>query len=151
LAALAASSHNTQPWAVLVEARDRLTVSADPARKLKAVDPDGRELVLSLGTFLENLSQAASAAGREATMEVVTAPRSQPAALKVRLEPRTPDDGRAVARIERRRTLRKGYRSEALIPADRDAILGAAGTATFVPAGSKEARWLADAAIALAR
>ncbi len=80
-AALAASNHNTQPWAVLVEVRDHLTVSADLARKLRAVDPDGRELALSLGAFLGNLSQAASATGREATIEAVAAPRGQPPAL----------------------------------------------------------------------
>jgi hypothetical protein len=129
-----------------VEARDRLTVSVDLARKLEAVDPEGRELVLSLGAFLENLVYAARATGREATL-AIAAPGGEPAAVEVRLERRTPGDGGAIARIERRRTLRKGHRSEALSPADRDALLAAAGTATFTPAGSKEARWLVDAAV----
>jgi hypothetical protein len=147
MAVLAASSHNTQPWVVVVEARDRLSVSTDPARKLQAVDPEGRELVLSLGAFLENLVQAARATGHGATLKTTTAPRSEPAAVEVRLEPRAPADGKAFGRIEHRRTLRKGYRSGALIPTDRDVLLAAAGAATFAPAGSTEARWLVEATV----
>jgi hypothetical protein len=146
LAALAPSSHNTQPWAVVVEAKDRLVVAVDPARRLAAVDPDGREAILSLGAFLENLVQAARAGGRQVTLEA-TSSGGEPA-FHVHLEPCTPDDRAGdVARIEHRRTLRKGYRSEALTPSDRDVLLAAAGAATFAPAGSKEARWLVEAAV----
>jgi nitroreductase len=147
LAALAPSSHNTQPWTVVVRARDRFVVAADPARGLGVVDPAGRELALSLGTFLENLDQAARAAGREVGVTPVAGPPGAPATFDVTFAPRTPEPGSAVTRIEHRRTLRKGYLSEALAPQDREALLAAAGAATFHPAGSKEAAWLVDAAV----
>ena len=47
-AALAPSSHNTQPWRVHVESPTRWIVGPDPLRQLTAVDPEARELVLSV-------------------------------------------------------------------------------------------------------
>jgi hypothetical protein len=147
LASLAPNGHNTQPWAVRVKARDRWTVGVDPERRLPAVDPSDRETVISLGTFLENLVVGARALGREIAMEVLSEKRDAAELYEVRLSPRPAEDGGAVARIEARRTLRKGYRSDPLAAADRDAILAAAGPAAFFPAGTREARWLREAAV----
>jgi hypothetical protein len=147
LASLAPNGHNTQPWAVRVKARDRWTVGVDPERRLPAVDPSDRETVISLGTFLENLVVGARALGREVAMEVLSERRDAAELYEVRLSPRPAEDGDAVARIEARRTLRKGYRSDPLAAADRDAVLAAAGPAAFFPAGTREARWLREAAV----
>ncbi|NYJ08774.1 Acg family FMN-binding oxidoreductase [Petropleomorpha daqingensis] len=48
---LAPSVHNTQPW-VFALFPDRLEVRADRSRQLAVLDPEGRELVMSVGAAL---------------------------------------------------------------------------------------------------
>ena len=52
-ASLAPSVHNTQPWHFVVRA-DALELHADNDRKLRALDPTGRQLVISCGCALLN-------------------------------------------------------------------------------------------------
>jgi len=61
-ATLAANGHNTQPWRFAVTERT-ITIHPDYSRRLPIVDPDNRELWISLGCALENLLLAARAAG----------------------------------------------------------------------------------------
>ncbi|MEJ3658126.1 nitroreductase [Actinomycetes bacterium KLBMP 9759] len=58
----APSAHNTQPW-VLRYAADRVEVVWDPARTLPAGDPTGRDLLLSMGAFVETCLIVAADAG----------------------------------------------------------------------------------------
>ncbi|MDZ7601919.1 MAG: hypothetical protein U1A06_11165 [Hoeflea sp.] len=62
-ATLAANSHNTQPW-MFSGGADSVTIHPDFTRATPAVDPDNHHLFASLGAAAENLSLAASAAGR---------------------------------------------------------------------------------------
>lgn len=62
LAALAASSHNTQPWLFHV-AGDAITILPDRTRRCPVVDPDDAHLYKSLGCAAENLIHAASMQG----------------------------------------------------------------------------------------
>ncbi len=64
-ATLAANSHNTQPWRFSI-GQNRIGLRADPARRCPAVDPDDHHLFVSLGCAVENMVQAAGAAGVEA-------------------------------------------------------------------------------------
>ena len=64
-ATLAANSHNTQPWRFSLGA-NRIGLQPDPARRCPAVDPDDHHLFVSLGCAVENIVQAAQAAGAEA-------------------------------------------------------------------------------------
>lgn len=64
-ATLAPSGHNTQPWLFAIQG-DTIRIFPDYARRLPAVDPQDRELWISLGCALENLVIAANAAGYEA-------------------------------------------------------------------------------------
>lgn len=61
-AALAASSHNTQPWVFRQEA-DGILIQPDLSRQCPAVDPDDHHLYASLGCAAQNLLIAAPAAG----------------------------------------------------------------------------------------
>ncbi|HET7092316.1 MAG TPA: hypothetical protein VFI22_02535, partial [Thermomicrobiales bacterium] len=61
-AMLAANAHNTQPWRYRAET-DRIDLFADRTRGIGAVDPDAREMEISLGCALENLHLAAGAHG----------------------------------------------------------------------------------------
>ncbi len=61
-AALAANSHNTQPW-LFVATGNSIRISPDASRRCPVVDPDDRHVVASLGCATENLVLAAKAAG----------------------------------------------------------------------------------------
>ncbi len=61
-ASLAASGHNTQPWKFAIT-QNAIEIHPDLSRRLPAVDPNDRELWISLGCALENLLIAARAAG----------------------------------------------------------------------------------------
>ena len=67
-ATLAANSHNTQPWLFSGDG-NHVTIRPDPARATPVVDPDNHHLFASLGCAAENLSLAASAAGRSSAVE----------------------------------------------------------------------------------
>ena len=61
-ATLAANAHNTQPWKFVI--KDKLIeIHPDYTRRLPVVDPQDRELWISLGCALENLLLAGRAAG----------------------------------------------------------------------------------------
>ena len=62
-ASLAPSGHNTQPWTVYVVDRAHWRIGTRRERWLPAVDPDNRETLLSIGSFLENLVLAAGDLG----------------------------------------------------------------------------------------
>ena len=83
-ALLAPSVHNTQPW-LLVLHRDRIEVLADRRQQLTAIDPLGRELVLSVGAALFNLRVALAARGW--AVEVDRLPRPDDADLLAVVRP----------------------------------------------------------------
>ena len=68
----APSGHNTQPWLFTVGS-DHITISPDPGRRLPVVDPDDRELFISLGCAAENLRIAANHYGYATTTAVSAA------------------------------------------------------------------------------
>lgn len=61
-ATLAANGHNTQPWKFAIKG-DAIEIHPDYSRELKIVDPQHRELWISLGCALENLLLAARSSG----------------------------------------------------------------------------------------
>jgi hypothetical protein len=61
-ATLAANGHNTQPWKFALRGK-AIEIHPDYSRELKVVDPQHRELWISLGCALENLLLAARASG----------------------------------------------------------------------------------------
>jgi hypothetical protein len=148
LASLAPSGHNAQPWRVRVEGPGRWLLCADPARRLPAVDPDDRELHVSLGAFVENLAQAAPAFGRRLVV-AAPAPADGPdavARLQLAAGPREDAD---LDRIRRRRTVKRGLSCEPLGPETVERLLGPAGGGVrFVPADDPAAGWLAESALA---
>src|SRR5581483_1825779 len=68
-AALAPSSHNSQPWLFHV-LTDQIELYADLRRALPAIDPNHRELVISCGAALHNLVLALRYFGYESSVEV---------------------------------------------------------------------------------
>lgn len=68
-AARAPSGHNTQPWRFAF-GESGVEIHPDFTKALPAVDPDDRELYISLGCATENLCIAASHMGYEATVSL---------------------------------------------------------------------------------
>lgn len=66
-AVLAPSGHNTQPWKFAI-APEGIEVYADYSRRLPLMDPDDRELVMSIGAAIFNLRVAAAHFGYESTV-----------------------------------------------------------------------------------
>jgi hypothetical protein len=62
-AALAANSHNTQPWQFKISGRG-IEILPDMTRQIPVVDPDDHHLFASLGCAAENLALAAAANGK---------------------------------------------------------------------------------------
>jgi hypothetical protein len=67
-ASLAPSVHNTQPWRYAVS-RGSLELYADQTRRLRVLDPRGRQLVISCGCALLNARVALAAAGYDAHVQ----------------------------------------------------------------------------------
>ena len=61
-ATLAANGHNTQPWWFAIN-ENTIEIHPDYSRRLSVVDPNDRELWISLGCALENLLIATRASG----------------------------------------------------------------------------------------
>lgn len=74
-ATLAPSGHNTQPWKFSIDGSS-IKIFPDLTRQLPVVDPDHRELYISLGCALENLVIAARYAGYDSEVEYF--PASEP-------------------------------------------------------------------------
>ncbi len=67
LASLSPSSHNIQGWITKVDTeKELITIETDKSRSLSVVDPENRELYISLGCYTETLLRAFKAYGYEA-------------------------------------------------------------------------------------
>jgi hypothetical protein len=77
-AILAPSIHNSQPWRFHIRP-DGVDVYADWQRRLEVIDPDGRQLLISVGAAIFNLGLAIHQSGRTSSV------RSQPAGGESRL------------------------------------------------------------------
>src|SRR6187402_22830 len=69
LGLLAPSGHNMQPWRVRLDPADphAFDVYVDPDRLTPAVDPDARQTMVSVGTFLEYIRVAGGELGWKTT------------------------------------------------------------------------------------
>jgi len=111
-ATAAPSIHNTQPW--LFRVRENLVeVVADTARRLETVDPDGRELHISVGAAVFNLRVAVRAHGRHPDVAVLPDPDRPDVVARVglgRAQTSTPAAAALASAIPRRHTNRRPYR-----------------------------------------
>lgn len=108
LAARAPSLHNTQPWKFRPQ-RDCIELLADPDRQLTAVDPAGRELVISCGAAVFGLRLGLRKLGRLPAVAIQPDP-AQPL-LIARVWPaghaaRTPAETDLIAAVPHRHTHR---------------------------------------------
>jgi hypothetical protein len=118
-ATLAPSIHNTQPWRFLLSGTS-LEVHADWSRRLRVLDPRGRQLLISCGCAVFNARVALAGAGYHATVERWPEP-TQPnlvARLSLFDQPTDAGDiGSLDSLIESRHTNRRRF-SDDPVPAD---------------------------------
>jgi hypothetical protein len=144
LASLAPNGHNTQPWTVTIVDPNHWTIGTDPARWLPAVDPENREMLLSIGAFLENLIIAAEYYGKTIEINIVAkSPMSRNIAeitLKEASQKRFPPES-----IRTRRTIRNNLLSKELSSQDVAFITGGDSERFFYfPPGSPQGKYLAE-------
>ena len=108
LASLAPSGHNTQPWTIRILGPKHWVIGSDKNHWLPAVDPKNRELLLSIGAFVENLVTAAGAMGYEVDIKIIAENPRDPDIAEIRLR-----KGKAldfpIEKIKMRRTVRSGH------------------------------------------
>jgi hypothetical protein len=85
-AVLAASPHNTQPWAFAV-GRLGVDIFEVPSRALGAMDPFGRERLAGLGAAIHNMALASTADGRAARVKLLPDPGNPLHVARVLLGP----------------------------------------------------------------
>jgi hypothetical protein len=108
LASLAPSGHNTQPWTVRILEPKHWLIGSDKKRRLPAVDPDNRELLLGIGAFIENLVIAAGTFGYEVDIQIIAKNPLDPDIADIRLKKGKTVDF-PLEKIRMRRTVRSGY------------------------------------------
>ena len=146
-ASLAPSGHNSQPWLVKVSSQNEWIIGADPRRRLPAVDPNNREVMLSLGAFAENLALAAGTFGFKSEIEVIAKDPFEPDVLKVSLMPASSIDY-PLQRVTGRMTVKHGYLSDEIKKEDVNALSKPLnGHMFYFPAGTEHAKCIQEGAI----
>lgn len=116
-ATLAPSGHNTQPWKFLLK-DSAIEIHPDYGRRLPVVDPQDRELWISLGCALENLLLAARSAGYAAE---VTYPQADDF-IQVRLSSDVSQKNPLFDAIPLRQNTRSDYTGESISAADLEKV-----------------------------
>lgn len=112
-ATLAPSGHNTQPWKFSIK-DNIICIFPDFTRRLPIADPDDRELYISLGCALENLTVAAHHVGFEVDVEYF--PSSEPKdCILIRLRNASPDMNELLFKaIPERQCTRNEYHGQSI-------------------------------------
>jgi hypothetical protein len=139
-ASLAPSGHNSQPWFVKIVETNKWIIGADPQRRLPAVDPNNREVMLSLGAFAENLELAAGTFGLRTEMQIIAGTSFDQDIIEVTLKESKSEDF-DLQRITRRMTAKHGYLPDEIKEEDVKALSGhLKGHLFYFPRGTEHAR-----------
>jgi nitroreductase len=111
----APSVHNTQPWRMVLDG-DVLELRADGRRRLTVLDPDGRQMMMSLGCALLNARVALAAEGAGAQVDRMpdAADPELVARITVSDAPVDATLGALAAVIEERRANRRRFEDDAV-------------------------------------
>ncbi|HEY7050424.1 MAG TPA: nitroreductase family protein [Jatrophihabitantaceae bacterium] len=127
-AILAPSVHNTQPWRFVISGRS-VEIHADRGRRLRVLDPSGRQMLISCGCALFNARVALAASGYDVVVERFPEPGQRD--LLARLTVGEPAGEWPVlaaldAVIELRQTNRRRFATDPVPPEVVDALVSAA-------------------------
>jgi nitroreductase len=144
-AAAAPSIHNTQPWLFRPHGA-RIDVLVDRRRQLNVLDPDGREMFVSVGAALFNLRVAVHAHGRDPRVRLMPDPDEPDLAASVSIErAAVPPEGvlALAGAIPHRHTNRRPF-ADAPVPPDvldelREVVAAQRGTLLVADPALREA------------
>jgi len=120
-ATMAPSGHNTQPWKFSLN-EDCIRIFPDFTRSLPTVDPDNRELYISLGCALENLVIAAKYVGYDPEVEYFPADEPDECLLFTLKHSNVTGDNNLFQAIPKRHTNRREYNKQHISAADLNKI-----------------------------
>ena len=146
-ASFAPSSHNVQPWTVTIKSPDKWIIGSAEDRWLSEVDPKNREMLLSIGAFLENMIIAAKAYGFQVKIRVLARNPFDPELLSLELRNAEREEY-PLQRLLERRTLRTGFKSENIDPQDFSFVVGGGEGFYYYPLLSTQAEWLDEVTVA---
>lgn len=106
---LAASGHNTQPWLFEI-GQDEIVLKPDFSRSLPVVDPEHRELWISLGCALENMKVAAREFGY--TYEVNYPDDAESGEIRLMLKTGAKESSATFEAISKRQNTRNNFNDE---------------------------------------
>ena len=142
----APSGHNTQPWMVKIVSESEWIIGWDKSRSLPAVDPENRELLLSIGAFCEGIKIAAKNEGLESRIEVTGRTNFSSDLVKIRFSESERSCGMIDA-LQKRRTIKNGHQPRAIENGDLKYITSGLGSGIYsFNKGSREAS-LIEAAV----
>jgi nitroreductase len=127
-ATVAPSILNTQPWLFRVRG-DTVDVLVDRARQLSRLDPEGREMYVSVGAAVFNLRLAVRAHGREPDVHLIPDPAEPDLVARIHLGPEAPVPAGVTALAEtipRRHTNRRPFADVPLPYGTLEELSGAA-------------------------
>ncbi len=130
----APSVHNSQPWRFRL-GQHHVDVFVDPTRRLVAIDPMGREAMMSVGAAVLNLRVAILAAGRVPLTQLLPSPDEPELAARITLGAAHQPDATVLAlasAIGKRRTNRRPFRDIDV----RDEVIDQLRTAARVEAAT---------------
>ncbi len=145
-ASFAPSSHNVQPWTVTIKSPDNWTIGSAEKRWLNEVDPKNREMLLSIGAFVENMVTAARAYGFQVKTRSVARNPFDPELVSIELQGGERMEY-PLQRILERRTLRTGFKNEDIDPQDFSFLIGGEKGFAYYPRTSSQSAWLDEATV----
>ena len=148
LASLAPSGHNTQPWFVQYLAPFHWIIGSDKSKWLPAVDPNQRETILSIGTFIQNLEYAAGSFGYVCDWNLLAATNQDERVMEVKLIKGESGNSFDIAKIKNRRTVRSNFLSDVLKKEDLGYLVESESEYIhYLPVGGKENQYLNEQTI----
>jgi len=146
-ASLAPSGHNSQPWSVKITSANEWIIGSDSNRWLPEVDGSNREAILSIGTFVENLVQAASSFGYHVETSIIAQNSFDPDVVKVNISKSKPSNI-SLQRVVGRRTVKSNMLSKELKTSDvNDFSKSVDGHLFYFPGGTEHADFMNKAAV----
>lgn len=85
----ASSSHNMQPWKIIVIDESTFELHADLDKSLPVIDPEYQQMLLSQGTFLESMKQGSSGIAFQILPAVPDLPLGQTLIATIVIDPDT--------------------------------------------------------------
>ncbi len=148
LSSLAPSGHNTQPWFVEYSEPYHWIIGNDKSKWLPAVDPNQRETILSIGTFIQNLENAASSFGYICDWNLLAKTNQDERVMEVKLIKKALENPFDVLKIKNRRTVRSGYLSNVLKKEDVEYLVNSESELIhYLPNNSQESQFINEQTI----